>query len=482
MAVSTSNIVSTLGAGSGIDIKALAESLVEAERAPLKARIDAQIGKSEARISGYGAMRSYLEQLKSSLEKLNEASDFGGLSVTNSQPQSLSVTLGAGAVSASHDISVLELASAQVSRSQGFASATGPINGGQPLTLSLTMNGATRDITVSAPASLEEIAKAINLDADPANANTGLKAQVVRYSKDGTTYHALEVQGRMGVEQGFALAIKPDSYLDGQQPADNIPKLIERNLQQASDARVMVNGQTRTYTSNTITDAVANATLTLGAVTSAPVRVSFNRDVQPVRDNIVALVSSYNDLQQALKELANSKSEVEDLGGSLVGDRLLQSVRSQMRSLLVGSDSGPSPINALRDLGITVDLGGRMVLDKPAKLDAALKDQFTDVVSMFSSSANSATGKGLAGDVIDAIDKLVSTKSYDKGQIQLKIDSAGKEVEKYKADLKKLEDRMERSLQRYMIQFSVMESIVGESTSTRAGLTNTFKAMMGNNN
>ncbi len=45
-------IVSTLGAGSGIDITSLANQLVEAERAPRKDRIDGKINKTEARISG----------------------------------------------------------------------------------------------------------------------------------------------------------------------------------------------------------------------------------------------------------------------------------------------------------------------------------------------------------------------------------------------------------------------------------------------
>lgn len=475
MAVNSSSIVSALGAGSGIDIKDLAQSLVEAERAPFKEKIDARLAKSEAKISGYGAMRSYLEQLKTSFEKLNDASKFGGLTVSSSQAQAVTATLGTGATSGNHDISVLQLASAQTSRSQGMTSASTDLNAGQALTLSLTMQGVSRDITVDVPASLDKVAEAINADAS-LNA-TGLNAQIVRYSQNGVTYHALELQGQMGVESGFSVEIKPQSYLDGQQAAVDIPKLQERILTEASDARVRVGGQTLTSASNTLTDAIPNVTLQLGAVSTTPVRVAVSRDVKPVRDNITALVSSFNDLQEALKELADSKSEVETLGGSLVGDRLLQSVRSQMRSLVRGNDSGNTPINALRDLGINLDLNGRLALDKPAKLDAALKDNFEGVVGLFTSNTNSRTGQGLAGDAISAINSLASTKSYAKGLIQVQIESANKDVTKYKDQLKTLEDRLQRSLDRYMSQFSVMQSLVGESTSTRSGLKNTFEGM-----
>jgi flagellar hook-associated protein 2 len=103
-----------LGAGSGIDIKSLAENLVAAERKPLQDRIDAKIAKSEAKISGYGAVRAYLEPLKASLEKLKSASNFGVLSLSNSQPAAFAARMGSDATTGSHEITVAQLASAQL--------------------------------------------------------------------------------------------------------------------------------------------------------------------------------------------------------------------------------------------------------------------------------------------------------------------------------------------------------------------------------
>ena len=60
---STTNAISALGAGSGMDVKALATNLVEAERAPRKGVIDKKIAKSEAGISGYAAIKSALDGL-----------------------------------------------------------------------------------------------------------------------------------------------------------------------------------------------------------------------------------------------------------------------------------------------------------------------------------------------------------------------------------------------------------------------------------
>ena len=44
--MATTNIVSTLGAGSGIDIKKLAEDLVAAERAPRQELLDQRVARA----------------------------------------------------------------------------------------------------------------------------------------------------------------------------------------------------------------------------------------------------------------------------------------------------------------------------------------------------------------------------------------------------------------------------------------------------
>ena len=88
MATSTANIVSSLNAGSGVDIQALAQNLVDAEKAPRADRIQAKIDQSNARISGYGAVSFALDTLKSAFDKLRDVSDFSSITASNSQPTS----------------------------------------------------------------------------------------------------------------------------------------------------------------------------------------------------------------------------------------------------------------------------------------------------------------------------------------------------------------------------------------------------------
>ncbi len=49
MAATSTNMISALGAGSGVDVKALAQSLVDSQKVPQTSIIEAKIAKSEAK-------------------------------------------------------------------------------------------------------------------------------------------------------------------------------------------------------------------------------------------------------------------------------------------------------------------------------------------------------------------------------------------------------------------------------------------------
>lgn len=469
MAINSSSIVSSLGAGSGIDIKSLAESLIEAERKPFKDRIDQKVEKSEAKISGYGAILSYLRPLRASMEKLANPESFGSLAASSSQPAALTAVAQSGASVGSHSVSVLGLASAQVSRSAGFDSTAQSIGDG-PFKLQLNQgSGQPRLIDVSS-ATPQAIVDAVNQDAT-AN-STGISAQLVRINTKGISQYVIELQGQQGIDQAFTLAIDPSTYLSSETPPAQPPVLQKNFLAEAANARLMVDGQLITRPTNSITGAISNVTLELNSVTSSPAKLNLTRDVQAAKDNINSLVSTYNDFVEALKELGNSKSEVETLGGSLVGDGLLQTVRNQIRSALQLSDRDNASVNAISSLGISVGLDGRMTIKSDRVLTQKLTENFDQVVRLFTSSPASTSKKGLAGDTLAAIDVLMP--KYGKGRIQNQIDASTKEVTRYKDQLTQLEARLAKSLERYMSQFSIMQSMVGDSNNVRAGLKNSL--------
>ena len=97
MAVSSTNFVSALGTGSGIDIKALAQSLVDAERKPKADSIQGSIDKSKNRVSGYTATQLAVNELQKAFDGLKSESDFRSVKLANSQPSGFTATAaGAG--------------------------------------------------------------------------------------------------------------------------------------------------------------------------------------------------------------------------------------------------------------------------------------------------------------------------------------------------------------------------------------------------
>ncbi|OUV02956.1 MAG: hypothetical protein CBC42_05475 [Betaproteobacteria bacterium TMED82] len=138
MANETSNVVNTLGAGSGIDIQQLSKALVDAERVPREALVQAKIDKSTAKISGLGVVKAVLERFKTAFKKLDSASDFKTYTTTNSNTSALKISTSTLAKTGSHSVKVQSLAVGARQQSGGFSSTAAPINGGQPFALQIT--------------------------------------------------------------------------------------------------------------------------------------------------------------------------------------------------------------------------------------------------------------------------------------------------------------------------------------------------------
>ena len=526
--MATSSIVNTLGAGSGIDVKSLAQSLVDAEKTPKKERIDAKIAKSEAKITGYGAIKYALSTLKTAFGKLNDASDFSSIQPSNTQPSAMGVTASTTAEAGSYSIEVLETALAQRTASGVFAQRNTALNSGNPFMLNLNTGGTSQAITVSTPtpAGMVSAINGAKLGVTAQLINTGNGFQLVLTGETGANKNfSIAASGTPAVASitsvtGSPLEVTAEpnatsvsvNYQDADDNTINVPLIkgqdnvwrpadasvltatgmtvdvvrptpllpvFNQNLQTATDALFKVNGLEVTRTSNTVNDVIDGVTLDLYTTTTGSARIDLNRDTAGIKGNIQGLVTAYNDFTESLDILGDSASEVEEFGGALAGDNLLQSVRNQVRDMITANSTTPgTTIKAARDVGLSLDRYGKLTLDE-GKLDKALQNNFGEVATMFSAGTNnqsiySAAPAGLAGGAINKLEKML----LSTGLIDTQSQNASKQIAKYKQELTVLEERMEKLLTRYTNQFSIMESIVGNSNSMREGLKGTFEGMM----
>ncbi len=546
--------ISALGAGSGVDVKSLATSLVDAERVPKKEAINNKITKAEKGISGYAAIKFVLDGMKSAFLNLKDQSDFNSVTPRVSQPNSVAVS--ATTATGTHSINVINLATAQRRVSGGFPASSTPLNGGQAFDLSLSVHGSTPAQQINIPAGFDTpggVVAYINA------ANKGITANLVN-TGEATNPFKIMVTGATGATSDFTLSspvnslgfatpmqssgfaskttavsvapfnltlsvnggagqsisIPGNSDLSGVSNAINAANLgvtseiintgdplkpfkimlkgggldfsmtapvegltFSTSLQQAGNATVNVNGLNLTPSTNKLEGLIPGATIDLLAPTSGSSSIDFSRDVSGVKTKLQELVTAYNDANSMLNVVSDPKSTVETYGATLVGNSVVNTIRSQMRDMVLSNSNSPSGgLTALRDLGISVDRTGVMTLDN-AKLDSVLSSKFDHVVTLLSAnrenmSTFNASTAGVAGEAV----KKISTLLDKAGTLTVQSENLSTRIAEYKKDLVKLEERMTLLLARYNKQFANMESMVGQSKSLKTSLASTFEGMM----
>lgn len=464
--MSQPDIVNLLSAGSGIDVRSLAQSLVDAERAPRQALIERDLQRSEAQISGYAALKFSLSELRTAFQGLNDRSDFSSLTVSNSQSAAVTVRASAEAESGSFGIEVTALAQPQRNASNGFATVDTAINAGEGFDLAFDRGADVQLITVTEDTP-QGVVDAINAS------DTGLSAQLIDTGAETDPWRIV-VQGASGAAESFTLEASPAlAALDfGAQGSGSM-------LQAAANASLSVNGLEVTRGSNSIDDLLPGVTLELRGLTEGEAVASLNRDVAGLRERVEALVVAYNDFEEVIAVLGDRGSEVEEFGGALAGEGMLNRIRSQVRGFIVNdSSTAGDSIRAGRDVGLSFDREGVLTLDT-SRLDAALAGHFAEVVAMFSGNTDnqsvfSPAPGGLAGDANNALDRMLRAT----GSIAAQERATSEQVSRHETDLARLEERMELVLQRYLRQFSAMEAIVGQTNSLRDNLTSTFDGLL----
>ncbi len=557
-------LITSLSAGSGVDVASLAQNLVDAERGPQENAINAKITKNESRISGYSALSFVLDGVKTALSGLKDQNNFNSLVADNTNPAAFSVTPSTTAVGGSHEVSVLQLAKAQRTVSNGMASATASLNGGKAITFSLTVGGTSSDIKLpdgyDTPKDVVDFinvakkgvtAKLVDTgdgsanpfqivltgDAGSAgafsltpkysaggvgeptssmnnglgmtvklavggvavpnivlpdgedtpqkmvaainNANSGVTASLVANAAGSEFPYKIFVTGPNGATTDFSLTVnKGQGDVVLVQPALGFAANNPVN-QTATDAKVKVDGITFTRSTNTLTDVVPGLTINLKDTTSTPAKLGLSRDTSAIKDKLNAMVTAYNDAMTIMGEVSNPKSEFETYGATLVGDSTVRSIKQQLRQMIMGPSSTPgSAVGAMWQMGISVSEQGVMSIDD-TKLDAALTNNYSDVVKTFTGNQNGLTvyspaAGGIAGDAVRKLTKMLGTDGILVAQSQ----SAEKQNSKYQLDLEKLGIRMDSLLSRYQKQFASMDSLVGNVNSQKTSLKSTFEGMM----
>ncbi len=381
--------ISSLGVGSGLDVRGLVDQLVAAEREPVENRIARREGAYEAELSAYGALQSALSEFRSSADALSDASDFGTMQASSGDSDAVEVSASAGADPGRYDVQVNTLATSQSLASAGYESQNSVVGGGT-LTFRFgdvetdvdgAVSGFTQneerpvgEVEIDANASLSSVRDAVN------DADIGVRASIIN---DGSGERLVFSADDSGAANGFVVDAQADTDSNLDQPAFNEPATNLTRTRSGQDAELVIDGLTVTRSSNNISDLIDGVTFDLKDTTTTAVDIEISADTAAVRKKIEGFVEAYNTLQQNIEKIAGYDAEMEQ-GGILQGNSAVRNIDSTLSRVLT------APLDALEghgvrsldDLGITTNREGLLEIDDEI-LDDALENSFDEVGALF---------------------------------------------------------------------------------------------------
>ena len=317
-------------------------------------------------------------------------------------------------------------------------------------------------VTTTTPAGVVE---AINA------ANKGVTASLVDTGTGGNNFRIV-LSGDTGIAGTFAVTSSISDDL-GFGDAD-------KTLQTAQDAVINFEGLTISRGSNSVNDVISGTTIDLNGVTSSAVRLNVTSDTSTLKTSLQDVVTVYNSLNSSLDNMGSVKDGSTDtLNGALAGDgSLISYIKNNIRTAVFNESSTKSGnVNALRDLGISIDRSGKMTFDETT-YNSMVLNNFDDISKMLTAgtsnqSAYDTAAKGLSQDIATTLEGLTDKD----GIVTTRSTNASSVLADHKEELTKLETRMTAVYQRYLSQFTAMESMMASLDATKDYLTGQLESL-----
>ncbi len=453
-------ITSSLGIGSGMDINGIVRQLVEADGRPAFNAIDRKEDAVNSRLSAIGRLKGALSDFQTATGKLNEAGTFNKHETVSGNEDILTASAELGAAAGSYSIEVQQMAEAHKLTSNGYSGYDDIVGSGS---LTLSVDGNSFSVTLDGTNNtLEGVRDEINKASD----NSGVNASIINVDDGagGTVSKLVLTSKETGTANSITVTATEDASAPGlsqlvyDPDGSGTTNLTEQNV--AQDAKILVDGQMATRSTNSITDVIQGVTLDLKAAETGTVfNVDVTLDETSIKDVTEAFVSAYNGLMNIVKDLGRFDTESGE-SGALVGDSTLRNVQGQIRQAVGNSvSSASSDFNSLAMIGITIDRTGEMSLNSSDFSDA-LRENLNAVSDVFSST------DGVAARLDTRLDQYLDSG----GTFDLQTKSLNKQLSRYSDDRDTVQlrlDNMERTL---LKQFIAMDVAVGQFQNTGAFL------------
>ncbi|MEB6606106.1 flagellar filament capping protein FliD [Aeromonas sanarellii] len=373
--------ITSAGAGSGIDLESVISASVAARKAQLQQPITIKQNSTNITLSGIGQLKSSLTAFTDILDTLSKPGAFNKRAINITQNKDdpvLAVESKSGTSNGQYNITVNKLAT--TSRQEGiFDSSTTAVvtQDGQ-----LTFKAGDKEFTVDVKAgdTLQNIRKRINNDGD----NFGLSANIVN-TADGKAKLVID----SGVSGDGKDLVISGSTTELQNEFTN--KMAQ--TQQASSAKILVDGNELNSDTNVFDDVIQDLKITVLRVSDTDSngylksnKVDITTDKTSVQETVQKFIDGYNALQSKLTSLGKRNSIVggvsQDDGGALAGDSTTRAISNFMSNLITTPSDTSTIYSTIFEMGIKMDNKGQLSLDKE-KFGEVVDKNFDQVAGLF---------------------------------------------------------------------------------------------------
>lgn len=336
----------------------IVEQLMEAERLPVK-NMEAQKGKSEARLKLVDELSTKVGDIKKGLTELAGTRGFSDIKLISTDPTVVQGTVDPALYQPGNwNIEVVELAKKAGAITNGFPDKDKTTLGAGYFRFR-TADG-NKDVYINSKNNtLDGAAKAINA------AKVGVHATVINDRKD-KAYPFKLVLSADGVGEDKSVEYPRVYMLDGDQD------LFFETQNQAKNGVVKVDGFEFEISDNVLKDVIPGVTLELKSPSPGkPVNITVKEDQELVSGKIKTFVDGINGVLQFI-QAQNKLDKATDTSKTLGGDSMLRSVEQRMRAMIQNPQFGiKSSINTLNQIGIQFNRGGTLDFDQK-KFNSAL--------------------------------------------------------------------------------------------------------------
>lgn len=490
--VNGASIVKNLTGGT-IDISELAKNLTEATRVPEQAIIDQKTQAANAKISSIGKIQSIAKAFKDALTSFGDARSLP-LNPASSDTTAAEFSFKSFFAPAPVDFAFKTTQLASENRASFANLATSG---------SFTLNGTT--INYSSLGDLKDkIALQTGFTATILNGKDVIVSkgfgEANRFTASGTSTQDLSTGAATlrNIASSGTLTL-PDStsltytsfddliaQLGNASPAITATRPLNTNNLTLSttasagasisftrsvatsglDAIIEADGQTYRSSSNTFSNLINGVNISVKQTTTDEIRLSTTRNTDQFVTALKTIVDGYNSLRETIANEAKFDTDINKRGG-LANDPVSRTFMNQMRRITtdpIVNYGGQTRTLTLADAGVVTNRDGSLSLDTN-KIDKLVQNS-PDILEAVI--ATDTTSRGALDRMKSLTDAILGTNSMFQ---QLYNKTKNTELVKLQDEANKLNDRMTALQERYLNQFTTMQSIVTQSQKTQGSLT-----------